>query len=80
LGVAGKIMSTADANAALAHGADFVLLGRAAILHHDFPQRAQTVPDFASVACPVTREYLRGQRLGPAFIDYMKSFKDFVAD
>lgn len=80
LGVAGKIMSAADANAALAQGVDFVLLGRAAILHHDLPQRAQTIADFTSVACPVTREYLRGQRLGPAFIDYLKSFKDFVAD
>ena len=80
LGVAGKIMSTADANACLAHGVDFVLLGRAAILHHNFPQRAQKEPGFTSVASPVTREYLRGQRLGPAFIDYMKSFKDFVID
>lgn len=80
LGVAGKIMNAADANACLAHGVDFVLLGRAAILHHDFPRRAHEAPDFTSIASPVTREYLRGQGLGPAFIDYMKSFKDFVVD
>jgi 2,4-dienoyl-CoA reductase-like NADH-dependent reductase (Old Yellow Enzyme family) len=41
LGVAGKIMSPAVAAELLELGADFVLIGRAAILHHDFPARAR---------------------------------------
>ena len=40
LGCAGKIMTPDDARACLDRGMDFVLLGRAAILHHDYPQQA----------------------------------------
>jgi 2,4-dienoyl-CoA reductase-like NADH-dependent reductase (Old Yellow Enzyme family) len=78
IGVAGRVRTPADSHDALAAGADFVLLGRAAILHHDFPRRAAQ-PDFAPVEPPVTREYLRGQFLSPAFVDYVSSFKGFVA-
>lgn len=81
LGVAGKIMSAATAQACLDAGADFVLIGRAAILHHDFARRAQADARFSSVPRPVTREYLRGQGVGPAFVHYLKSeWRDFVAD
>lgn len=79
LGVAGKIMSGATARQCLADGADYVLIGRAAILHHDFPQKVAADPDFVSIALPVTREHLRNERLGPAFIDYMNGWKGFVA-
>ena len=79
LGVAGKIMSAATARQCLADGADYVLIGRAAILHHDFPQRVAADPDFASIALPVTRDYLRNERLGPAFLEYMSNWKGFVA-
>lgn len=79
LGVAGKIMSAA-ADACLAHGVDFVLLGRAAILHHDFPKLVEHNMEFVSVPCPVTRDYLRGQGLGPVFVEYMKNFKGFMVD
>ena len=79
LGVAGKIMTGATARQCLADGADYVLIGRAAILHHDFPQKVAADPDFASIALPVTREHLRNERLGPAFIDYMNTWKGFVA-
>ena len=78
LGVAGKIMTGATARQCLADGADYVLIGRAAILHHDFPQKVAADPDFASIALPVTREHLRNERLGPAFIDYMNTWKGFV--
>ncbi|WGU40517.1 NADH:flavin oxidoreductase [Phenylobacterium sp. NIBR 498073] len=79
LGVAGKIMSGATARQCLADGADYVLIGRAAILHHDFPQKVAADPDFVSIALPVTREHLRNERLGPAFVDYMNGWKGFVA-
>ncbi|WP_374578944.1 NADH:flavin oxidoreductase [Phenylobacterium sp.] len=79
LGVAGKIMAAATARECLENGADYVLIGRAAILHHDYPQKVQADPDFVPAALPVTREHLRNERLGPAFIDYMNTWKGFVA-
>ena len=80
LGVAGKIMSAAHARAMLEAGADFVLLGRAAILHHDWPHRAEMDPDFTPVSLPVTRDHLRHEGLGPAFVDYMATWKGFVTE
>ncbi len=78
LGVAGKLMSLEACRRVLEHGADFPILGRAAVLHHDFPRRAAADPDFHTIALPVTREYLRGERLGPAFVEYMNHWKGFV--
>ena len=80
LGVAGKLTSAQGCRRALEHGADFSILGRAAILHHDFPRQAQRNPDFRAVQLPVTRDYLRQERLGPAFIKYMSGWKGFVAE
>lgn len=78
LGVAGKIMDAAKVQACLDAGADFVLVGRGAILHHDFAKRVIADPDFASTATPVTRAHLRAEGLGEAFVDYMASWKGFV--
>jgi len=77
LGVAGKVTSPAIASKMLDDGADYVLIGRAAILHHDFPQRARD-PDFTPVALPVTAEYLAQEGLGPAFVKYMSTWPGFV--
>lgn len=79
LGVAGKLTSVEHCRRVLSHGADFSILGRAAILHHDFPLRAAADPNFRAVSLPITRAYLEGQRLGPAFIKYMSGWKGFVA-
>jgi 2,4-dienoyl-CoA reductase-like NADH-dependent reductase (Old Yellow Enzyme family) len=79
LGVAGKLLSGDSCRRVLEHGADFPILGRAAILHHDFPRRLAADPEFRAITLPVSRDYLRGQRLGPAFIDYMNGWKGFVA-
>jgi 2,4-dienoyl-CoA reductase-like NADH-dependent reductase (Old Yellow Enzyme family) len=80
LGAAGKIMSAQDARDALAMGFDFPVLGRAAILHHDFPRRATADADFAATATPVSEAYLHGEGLSPAFVTYMRNWKDFVAE
>ncbi len=80
LGVAGKLLTAADCRRALESGADFVLLGRAAILHHDFPKRVAADPGFQTIALPVTAEYLRQERLGPTFVQYMRNWKGFVAE
>jgi 2,4-dienoyl-CoA reductase-like NADH-dependent reductase (Old Yellow Enzyme family) len=79
LGAAGKIMGAADALHCLEAGLDFVVVGRAAILHHDFPLRVQADPGFRAASLPVTREHLRNEGLGPAFVDYMGTWKGFVA-
>lgn len=79
LGVAGKIMAPETARRVLAEGADFVILGRAAILHHDYPRRLEANRDFQPVGLPVSRDYLAREGLGPAFIDYMDNWKGFVA-
>jgi 2,4-dienoyl-CoA reductase-like NADH-dependent reductase (Old Yellow Enzyme family) len=78
LGTAGKIGTPQDARRCLDAGVDFVILGRAAILHHDFPQQVFDNPDFEPVTLPVTRDYLRSQGLGEAFLTYMAGWKGFV--
>ncbi|HET9230536.1 MAG TPA: NADH:flavin oxidoreductase [Vitreimonas sp.] len=80
LGAAGKIMSAQDARDVMAMGFDFPILGRAAILHHDFPKRVAADHDFVSTPTPVTETYLRDEGLGPAFVDYMRTWKGFVAE
>lgn len=81
LGVAGKIMSAATAQACLDAGADFVLIGRGAMLHHDFPVRALADPAWQTLAYPVTRAHYAQEKLGPAFIDYIaNTWSDYIAD
>jgi 2,4-dienoyl-CoA reductase-like NADH-dependent reductase (Old Yellow Enzyme family) len=79
LGVAGKIRTPADATATLAAGVDFVMLGRAAILNHDFPHLAAADPGWVPTPTPVTRAHLRQEGLGPAFVEYMAGWGGFVA-
>lgn len=78
LGAAGKIGTAADAQRALDEGLDFVMIGRAAILHHDWPRRARD-PGFVSAALPVSRDYLVAEGVGPAFLDYLSTqWENFV--
>jgi len=79
LGAAGKIMSGADAAACLDAGADFAVIGRAAVLHHDFPFKVEADPAFRAISIPVTEDYLRNEGLGPALIRYMRRWEGFVA-
>ena len=80
LGVAGKITTGDDAAKVLDEGADFAIVGRAAILHHDFPRRVAADPHFKPVALPVTRAYLAAEGLSPKFLTYMQNWKGFVAE
>jgi 2,4-dienoyl-CoA reductase-like NADH-dependent reductase (Old Yellow Enzyme family) len=79
LGVAGKVGSAGRVQELLGSGVDFVLLGRAAILHHDFPQRVTLDADFRTVELPVDDAYLEAEGLGPAFREYMRTWRGFVA-
>lgn len=78
LGTAGKVRTADDARRCLEAGVDFVMLGRAAILHHDFPNRLEAEADFEPVSNPVTADYLRSQGLGEAFVTYMSTWGGFV--
>lgn len=79
LGVAGKVMTPADAAWCLEQGCDFVLIGRAAILHHDWPKLAAD-PAFRPIDLPVTREHLHREGLSDRFVTYMQAWKGFVAE
>ena len=78
LGAAGKIRDASDVELAISQGCDFVMIGRAAILRHDMPDRMSTNADFVSPALPVTAQHLRDEGLGETFVDYMRGWKGFV--
>ena len=80
LGAAGKILSAASVRQCLQSGLDFAVVGRGAILHHDFPQQIERDHDFHATKRPVSRDYLRRQGLGEAFIEYMATWRNFVAE
>ncbi len=76
--VAGKIASRADADAALARGADVVALGRVALPYPEWPKLAED-PSFAPAGAPFTAEALRAADLSETFVNYMRRWKGFVA-
>jgi 2,4-dienoyl-CoA reductase-like NADH-dependent reductase (Old Yellow Enzyme family) len=80
LGAAGKLTTGAGVARAMNEGLDFVVIGRAAILHHDFPKQVAANADFRPTPNPVTPDYLHAEGLGPAFVEYMRGWKGFVTD
>ena len=80
LGTAGMIRTPRDAARCLDAGVDFVLLGRAAILRHDFPLKAYQDPELEPIELPVSQEYLHSQGLGDRFVDYMRRWEGFVSE
>ncbi|MCF8587300.1 NADH:flavin oxidoreductase [Gordonia liuliyuniae] len=80
LGVAGKILDGAGARQCLDRGADFVLIGTAAILHHDFARQVIADPDYRSLKQPVPAAHLTNEAVGPRFLDYLATnWDDFVS-
>jgi 2,4-dienoyl-CoA reductase-like NADH-dependent reductase (Old Yellow Enzyme family) len=57
----------------------FAVVGRGAVLHHDYPKRIAADAAFEPIARPVSRDHLRREGLSPVFIDYMDQWKGFVA-
>jgi len=80
LTVAGKIFSGNDVKKVLDAEVDFVAIGRAGILHHDFPKQVRNDPNFQPTKTPVSKDYLRKEGLGEKFIDYMTRWNGFVTD
>jgi 2,4-dienoyl-CoA reductase-like NADH-dependent reductase (Old Yellow Enzyme family) len=82
LGLAGKLYGAEDVRLALTadQPADFVLIGRGAVLHHDFPLRLAADPAFTVHELPVTEEYLHGEGVSERFVGYLRGWHGFVAD
>ncbi|MFZ9017689.1 MAG: NADH:flavin oxidoreductase [Ilumatobacteraceae bacterium] len=80
LGVAGKIHDPADVQWVLDAGVDVVVLGRVAILHHDYPERLRADARFEPRRIPVSESTLREEGLSDAFVTYMRNWPGFVAD
>lgn len=78
LTVAGGIRSGADVQNILNEGVDFVTVGRAGILHHDFPKKMAEDPNFTPIENPVSEAYLKSQGLSDIFVNYMKRWPGFV--
>jgi len=79
LGVAGKIRTPAEAEQILASGVDWIMLGRAAIIHHDFPVQYQRDSQFTPLELPVTVAHLNQEGLSEKFVNYMSSWPGFVS-
>ncbi len=78
LTVAGKIESAMDVEKLLNSGVDFVGIGKAGILHHDFPIRVMQDQNFKASPIPVSESYLQKEGLSPKFIKYMRRWPGFV--
>ena len=78
LTVAGNIRTGETVHRVLNNKVDFVTIGRAAILHHDFPLRVMENPNFEPIELPVSKAYLSKEGLSDKFIDYMGAWPGFV--
>ena len=81
LGVAGSIRTPQQAEATLAAGADWISLGQAAMIQHDFPDRYKANPSFTPVALPLTTQYLNEEGISEKFQGYVRGrWPEFFAD
>ncbi len=70
LGIAGKVTSGPTAVSALATGADFVDIGRAAIADQRVAERILADDTYPGPAFPVSRQELRDNCVGEPFVEY----------
>ena len=81
LGVAGKIRTPKEAELIMESGADWVMLGRAAMLESDFPKKYSNDPSFKPIEMPVPSSYLTSQGLSKSFQTYVRGrWPEFFAD
>jgi len=80
LTVAGNIRTGKDVRNIIDSGVDFVAVGRAAILHHDFPTKVINNSSFEPSEIPVSKNHLRNEGVSDKFIEYLRFFKGFVED
>lgn len=70
LAVSGRITGAADAQGVLDRGADLAVIGKGAIVDQSFARHALEDPGYVAPPFPVTRDHLRSQAAGAAFVDY----------
>lgn len=80
LGAAGKVMDAAAAASVIDAGCDFVMIGRAGILRHDFPKWTRRDPDYRSPSLPVSADDLRGEGVTDKFLAYLRTFAGLVEE
>ncbi len=80
LGVAGKIHTPDDVQRVIDHGVDLPVLGRVAILHHDYPRQMQADAAFQPRRAPVGADVLAEEGVSPSFIEYLRATFRFVTD
>ena len=80
LTVAGNIRSGKSVMKILESDVDFVTVGRAGILHHDFPKKVIEDPDFEPIKLPVSKQHLVNEGLSDKFIKYMQRWQGFVEE
>ncbi|MGO4689634.1 NADH:flavin oxidoreductase [Glaciibacter sp. 2TAF33] len=80
MGVAGRIRTGAAVRAAMDEGSDYLSIGKAGILYADFPRLVQRDPDLEPDWLPVSAAHLRSQSVGEGFIEYLTTWKGFIAD
>jgi 2,4-dienoyl-CoA reductase-like NADH-dependent reductase (Old Yellow Enzyme family) len=81
LGVAGAILSAETAQKCLDHGADFVLIGKGAIIHHDFARRALADASYHAPPFPHSRDHYRSEAVSDTFVDYIaRTWPQYVAE
>jgi 2,4-dienoyl-CoA reductase-like NADH-dependent reductase (Old Yellow Enzyme family) len=81
LGVAGNIRTPGQAEQAMNAGVDWIMLGRAAMLNHNFPLLYQADQTFTPAAIPASKEHLAEEGLSPKFIEYFgTNWPEFVAE
>ena len=68
LGVAGKIHDPADVQRVLDAGVDIAVLGRVAIMHHDYPQLLQRDQGFVPRRPPVHPDVLAAEGVSDKFV------------
>ena len=80
LTVAGNIRTGENVHEVLNNKVDFVTVGRAAILHHDFPERVIENANFQPMELPASRSHLIKEGLSEKFINYMGAWPGFVGE
>lgn len=81
LGIAGNIRTPQQAEEAMASGVDWIMLGRAAMLNHDFPLLYQADNVFTPTAIPASKVHLAKEGMSPKFITYFgTNWPEFVAE
>ena len=73
VGAAGKIVDAEHVCKVLEAGCDFAMIGRAAILAHDFPEKVRADAYYASPKWPLPAEHYLAEGISPTFVDYLRT-------